>query len=837
MKKSLINKIKKYLYILYDSHKFIKIKVSSNNESIFYKYCIEEVIYKNNILNVNGWIFNKDKKINSLTLLLVNEGEEYRLTSINSFIERQDVYSFYGNENSLFSGFSYKAKIERFNKISIYLEVNEYERILIYRMKKSLFDKIEFYAKKLTLKNLKKLFIFVRKKKINDLKQSFEKFVVEELDKEIYSANLPQFLNHNIINSIEYPSELYTLTIDIIIPIYNGYEYLERLINTISYTKMKYRIIAINDKSTDIRIKEFLDKYKENNNIILLENENNQGFVKSVNKGLNIATNHVVLLNTDVELPDMWLERLMIPIIVDNNIATSTPFTNCGTICSFPEFCKDNVIFENLDVNYIDKVFLDIKPRYTHLPTGVGFCMGINKKALNEVGFLDEDVFGKGYCEENDWCQRAIKVGYKNVQVENLYVYHKHGGSFDNEEKKMLLENNIKLLSQRHTNYLEDVKKFCNNDPLRDIREYVIFKILSSKNYDTSVYFNHGIGGGATKYLDEKVNEKITNKKSIIIINYEHLEKRYLFKYKYKNYHLVYNFIEFSDIIDILEGLNIKKIYINELVTYPNLYDILEKISNYKERKNVEMIMLLHDFFCMCPTVNLIDDNGFYCGVSNINICEKCLKNNLFNNYAEYESIKKWLNKWEEFLNKCDKIIAFSEDSKSLLQKRYNYNENIVVIPHEVNYLKALNKKGKTTNTVNIGLIGTLNYHKGSNVIKGLLEVIEKKSLPINIILIGNSDDKITHKNFRQTGKYNIDNLMKLIIDNDVDLFFISSIWPETFSYTTQEIINMDMPIVSFDMGAQAEKIRKYNKGLILNSLDSNEILEHIIKFSKEFTF
>ena len=64
----------------------------------------------------------------------------------------------------------------------------------------------------------------------------------------------------------------------------------------------------------------------------------------------------------------------------------------------------------------------------------------MSKNAIEKVGVLDADSFGMGYGEENDWCQRAILAGYRNVQVENLFVYHKHGGSFLSEDKKRYLE-------------------------------------------------------------------------------------------------------------------------------------------------------------------------------------------------------------------------------------------------------------------------------------------------------------------------------------------------------------------------------------------------------------
>ena len=75
----------------------------------------------------------------------------------------------------------------------------------------------------------------------------------------------------------------------------------------------------------------------------LIENSKNLGFVGTANIGLSLHKDRdVILLNSDTEVYDGWLDRMIAISKKDNNIATVTPFSNNATICSFPEFNQDN---------------------------------------------------------------------------------------------------------------------------------------------------------------------------------------------------------------------------------------------------------------------------------------------------------------------------------------------------------------------------------------------------------------------------------------------------------------------------------------------------------------
>lgn len=273
------------------------------------------------------------------------------------------------------------------------------------------------------------------------------------------------------------PEEIYRHKIDIVVPVYNGYEYLQPLLAAIPQTRMDYRLLLIDDHSTDPRVLPYLrQQAAQDARITVVPHETNLGFVRTVNHGFQQTGHHIALLNTDIDLPPLWLERLMAPILMSSRTASSTPFANTGIFCGFPKPRTDNTLLDTL--RRMDAPFQTIRPAYTKLPTGVGFCMGMNRDVLKEIGLFDAETFGRGYGEEFDWCLRAVKAGYVNVAVENLFVYHKAGGSFQSDERELLIKRSIRKLNDRYHHFTDQTNAFYDADPLRPFREYAHIRAI-----------------------------------------------------------------------------------------------------------------------------------------------------------------------------------------------------------------------------------------------------------------------------------------------------------------------------------------------------------------------
>eukprot|EP01035_Chromulina_nebulosa_P045440 gene45440-61565_t len=165
--------------------------------------------------------------------------------------------------------------------------------------------------------------------------------------------------------------------------------------------------------------------------MLLLENPENLGFVGTVNRGMALSTQaDVLLLNSDTEVANDWLDRLCATAYAQARNGTVTPFSNNATICSYPRFCEPNALPPGHTTASLDALAAQANPgAAVDVPTGVGFCMYIRRDCLDAVGLFDVPNFGKGYGEENDFCRRALARGWRNLHALDTFVLHSGGVS------------------------------------------------------------------------------------------------------------------------------------------------------------------------------------------------------------------------------------------------------------------------------------------------------------------------------------------------------------------------------------------------------------------------
>lgn len=208
--------------------------------------------------------------------------------------------------------------------------------------------------------------------------------------------------------------------------------------------------------------------------VLVLESPVRRGYVASANAGLAASARDAVLLNSDTEVAEGWLEGLRDAALSAPDAGTVTPFSSNATLCSLPFPFSDNRLPAGHTVASFARLVAAVSARRRPaLPTGVGFCLYVRRAALDAAGPLDEERFGLGYGEEVDLCERLRARGFRHLLDDATYVWHRGGGSFGADGGPRA-RRAARLVSRLHPGFLGRVARFMSEDPLRPERERVV---------------------------------------------------------------------------------------------------------------------------------------------------------------------------------------------------------------------------------------------------------------------------------------------------------------------------------------------------------------------------
>ena len=239
---------------------------------------------------------------------------------------------------------------------------------------------------------------------------------------------------------------------------YNGRSFLEKFLPSVIAHSKGHPIVVADNASTDDSIAFLHANFPQ---VQLLKNTGNFGFAKGYNIALNqVNAEYFVLLNSDVQTTDNWIEPILELLEKDTNIAACQPkildyakpeqFEYAGAAGGYIDkyaypFCRGR-IFNSLEID--THQFDDAQEVFW----ATGACLFIRAEAFWKVGGFDEDYFA--HMEEIDLCWRLKNIGYKMYVEPKSTVLHVGGGTLHKlSAKKTFLNfrNNISTLAKNHS--------------------------------------------------------------------------------------------------------------------------------------------------------------------------------------------------------------------------------------------------------------------------------------------------------------------------------------------------------------------------------------------------
>lgn len=613
-------------------------------------------------------------------------------------------------------------------------------------------------------------------------------------------------------------------TADVVIPIHGGGAIALACLETVLATVAPpSRIVIVDDATPDSDLAAALTALARRRRIRLIRHSRSIGYPGSANEGIRAcAGRDVVLLNSDTLLPPHWLERLRTAAYSAVDIGTVSPLSNNATILSYPRCDESSPMPDTMETARLAALAHRANAAgVVDIPVAVGFCMYVRRDCLDAVGVLREDVFAQGYGEENDFCLRARHLGWRHVAAPGAFVAHRGAQSFGSAGAALRARNET-LLNRLHPGYADLVLEHLRSDPLMPARrrlDQARWRAVRPARRVATLLITHNEGGGVEQCVAASCASHARSGVRPIVLRPAALPDGTpavrLDDGKdagFPNLRFAMP-SELATLAKFLLSQGLREVELHHLAGHqPAALELIKRLG-------LPYDVHLHDYALLCPRMTLVGRERRYCGEPAIAACEACIAD-LGSYSAEAISVAALRLRSRQLLARARNVIAPSADTAERVQ-RYFPEIAPQVLSHEnddtlaATPLQAVKRRA----VVRVCVVGAVGVDKGFEILLACARDAAERALALEFVVVGHTIDDgrlLDTGRVFVTGEFQPGEAIPLIRAQNANLAWLPSVWPETWCFTLSEAWRAGLRVVAFDLGAQAERVRRTGRGVLL---------------------
>jgi len=128
--------------------------------------------------------------------------------------------------------------------------------------------------------------------------------------------------------------------------------------------------------------------------------------------------------------------------------------------------------------------------------------------------------------------------------------------------------------------------------------------------------------------------------------------------------------------------------------------------------------------------------------------------------------------------------------------------------------------------------LGALNVGKGLRVVQALADAAGLAGAPLQLSVLGAASESLP-QNVSVGGAFLSEDLGRLLHEAAPHAVLLPAIWPETWSFVLTAALQQGLPVIAFDIGAPAARLRRLGRGVVLPTAlatDTNRLLETLLE-------
>jgi GT2 family glycosyltransferase/glycosyltransferase involved in cell wall biosynthesis len=607
----------------------------------------------------------------------------------------------------------------------------------------------------------------------------------------------------------------------VLIPVYRGVEVTRACIASVLAQRDPARdaLLLIDDASPESGMAPMLAEHAGLPGVTVLTNAENLGFIGSVNRGLDACpAGDVLLLNSDTRLFAGALDELHAVANAAPGIGTVTALSNNATVFTYPATNEPEETLPDAGWEELAAVALAAhRGQSVEVPTAHGFCMLITRAMRDRVGRFDP-AFGRGYGEENDFCQRGADLGFRHLAATGVLVEHRESISFGTEREALLVAN-LARLAARYPEYDAAIAAHERRDPLRAARwtlhRHRLDKARAAAGRMVLVVGNQ-LGGGTSR-AEREIGEAAGLGGGVVLrlscppaggIELDCANPAFRLRFPPEEAAAP------ATVFAMLGQCGIDLVLVHHALGFTA--DFIARLAGFCRTRR--SIAYAHDFYAACPRVTMIDALGRYCGGPEPGRCNRCLGMAGAHEAARTAELSAEAHHalFAGLLGAMTHVVAPSQDAVGHLAPVFPAAA-MVALPHP-HLGRPFPAAARPGSAADIALLGAIGPHKGSAMLLDLARRAWLTHPGLRFHVIGYTDIDAALReigNVTITGGYRDADLPDLVAESGAGLALFLHVWPETFSYTLTEAAALGLVPVVPDIGAPAERVRAAGFGVI----------------------
>lgn len=319
-----------------------------------------------------------------------------------------------------------------------------------------------------------------------------------------------------------------------------------------------------------------------------------------------------------------------------------------------------------------------------------------------------------------------------------------------------------------------------------------------------TLLIDHDIGGGTNAYTNTLVSRDLALGRSIARIYYDPLIECYVCQIGNAEGTRYYHVPD--------PYLTIKRARVSDIIVNSCMDFDADQVAAALDARNeslAKVTYMVHDFHLLCPSQHLLDADNLYCNLPPIesSYCRNCFKSNdnILPNLREDADLGGWRASSQALIDLCDEVRFFDSSGAELFTRALTVAPGSATVRPHASHRKLRPVAIRGATEPHVAFFGTMTFAKGAVRLNELAHFIRSRKLPGKITVVGQSTLELDPF-ISVTGSYEPGELPERIEKLGVNVLFLSSIVPETFSFTLSEAMQLCLPTLVFDVGAQGRR-------------------------------